>query len=136
MAPTAANGIEGTDGTDGTNGTIAPLSAKQGLTALPTGAAATTVVELAVPAGNYVVLAKTQLFQTGAGDSVECLLKSGTTTLDQTAMKTLPALASVPASLQAVTTTTTSPTVLSVQCAVSVANGSANYSSLIAIPTA
>ena len=103
--------------------------------ALPTGAAATTVVELAVPAGNYVVLAKTQLFQTGAGDSVECLLKSGTTTIDQTAMKTLPALASVPASLQAVTTTT-SPTTLSVQCAVSVANGSANYSSLIAIPTA
>jgi hypothetical protein len=45
---------------------------------------------------------KTQLFQTGAGDSVECFLKSGTTTLDQAAMKTLPALASVPASMQAV----------------------------------
>jgi hypothetical protein len=129
------DGVKGTNGTNGTNGTVAPLSARQGPTALPTGAAATTVVELAVPAGNYVVLAKTQLFQTGAGDSVECLLKSGTTTLDQTAMKTLPALASVPASLQSVTATT-SPAVLSVQCAVSVANGSANYSSLIAIPTA
>lgn len=130
------DGTNGTNGTNGINGTIAPLSARQGLTALPTAAPATTVVELAVPAGNYVVLAKTQLFQTGAGDSVECFLKSGTTTLDQAAMKTLPALASVPASLQAVATTTTSPTTLSVQCNVSVANGTANYSSLIAIPTA
>jgi hypothetical protein len=89
-----------------------------------------------VPAGNYIVLAKTQLFQTGAGDSVECLLKAGTTTLDQAGMKTLPALASVPASLEAVTTIAVSPTTLSVQCSVSVANGTANYSSLIAIPTA
>ena len=51
-------------------------------------------------------------------------------------MKTLPALAAIPASLQAVTTTTASPTQLSVQCSVAVANGSANFSSLIAIPTA
>lgn len=92
------------------------------------------MVELAVPAGNYVVLAKTQLSHTGAGDSVECALKAGATTLDQIAMKTLPALAAIPASLQAVTTTS-SPTQLSVQCNVLVANGSANFSSLIAIPT-
>jgi hypothetical protein len=130
------NGTNGTNGTNGINGTIKPLSAKQGVTALPTGVASTTVVELAVPAGNYVVLAKTELSQTGAGDTVECLLKSGATTLDQAAMKTLPALAAVPASLQAVTTTTSSPTELSVQCSVAVANGSANFSSLIAIPTA
>lgn len=139
------NGIDGTDGVDGTNGTngtngvngtIKPLSAKQGLTALPTGGPPTTVVELTVPAGNYVVLAKTQLSHTGAGDSVECLLKAGTATLDQVAMKTLPALAAIPASLQAVTTVATSPTQLSVQCSVAVANGSANFNSLIAIPTA
>lgn len=131
-----AAGTNGTDGTNGTNGTIAPLSAKQGLTALPTGALATTVVELAVPAGNYVVFAKTELSQTGAGDSVECLLKSGATTIDQAGMKTLPALAAIPASLQAVITAPTSPTELSVQCSVAVANGSANFNSLIAIPTA
>jgi hypothetical protein len=145
-----ANGTDGTDGTDGTNGangsngangangangTITPLSAKQGLTALPTASPPTTVVELTVPAGNYVVLAKTQLSHTGAGDSVECLLKAGSLTLDQVAMKTMPALAALPASLQAVTTITT-PTQLSVQCSVSVANGSANFNSLIAIPTA
>jgi hypothetical protein len=123
------------NGTNGTNGTIAPLSAKQGATALPTGSPATTVVELAVPAGSYVVLAKTQLSHTGAGDTVECFLKAGATTVDQIAMKTLPALAAIPASLQAVTTTT-SPTQLSVQCNVAVANGAANFSSLIAIPTA
>src|SRR6185437_728418 len=121
-----------------TNGTVTPLSAKQGLTVLPTSgptAPPTTVVELAVPAGNYIVMAKTQLYHSGAGDSVECSLKSGTTILDQAAMKTLPALASVPASLQAVTTIP-SPTTLSVQCKVSVADGTANYNSLIAIPTA
>jgi Collagen triple helix repeat (20 copies) len=135
--PKGAEGAKGTAGTNGTNGTIVPLSAKGGLTALPTGVAATTVVELAVPPGNYVVIANTQLFQTGAGDSVECLLKAGAATLDQAAMKTLPALASVPASLQAVTTTTNSPTTtLSVQCSVAVANGTASSSSLIAIPTA
>ena len=129
-------GAEGPKGAPGTNGTVTPLSAKAGLTALPTGVPSTIVVELAVPAGSYVVMAKTQLFQTGAGDSVECLLKSGATTLDQAAMKTLPALASVPAALQAVTTTTGSSTTLSVQCSVAVANGTANYNSLIAIPTA
>jgi hypothetical protein len=139
-----ANGIDGTNGVDGangangtngTNGTISPLSARQGLTALPTAAPPTTVVELALPAGNFVVFAKTELSQTGAGDSVECLLRSGATTIDQVAMKTLPALAAIPASLQAVITKT-SPTQLSVQCSVAVANGSANFSSLIAIPTA
>ncbi len=122
------------NGTNGTNGTIAPLSAKQGETLLPTGSALTTVVELAVPAGNFVVLAKTQLSHTGAGDSVTCFLKAGTATIDQIAMKTLPALAAIPASLQAVTTTTL-PTQLSVQCNVAVANGAANFNSLIAIPT-
>jgi hypothetical protein len=128
-------GTNGVNGTNGTNGTIAPLSATKGLTLLPTASPPSTVVELTVPAGSYVVLAKTQLSHTGAGDSVECALKAGATTLDLIAMKTLPALAAIPASLQAVTTTT-SPTQLSVQCSVLVANGAANFSSLIAIPTA
>jgi hypothetical protein len=142
--PNGANGTNGIDGvkgtngvngTNGTNGTIVPLSATKGLTLLPTASPPSTVVELTVPAGSYVVLAKTQLSHTGAGDSVECTLKAGATTLDLIAMKTLPALAAIPASLQAVTTTT-SPTQLSVQCSVLVANGAANFSSLIAIPTA
>jgi hypothetical protein len=130
-----SNGVNGTNGTNGANGTIAPLAATKGLTALPTASPPTTVVELTVPAGNYVVLAKTQLSHTGAGDSVECALKAGATTIDQIAMKTLPALAAIPASLQAVTTTTAT-TQLSVQCSVLVANGAANFNSLIAIPTA
>lgn len=136
-----ANGVDGTDGVDGTNGTdgidgtVAPLSAKQGLTPLPTASPPTTVVELAVPAGTYVVLAKTQLSQTGAGDSIDCTLKAGGTTIDQIAMKTLPALAAIPVPLQAVTTTA-SPSQLSVECKVQVASGTANFSSLIAIPTA
>jgi hypothetical protein len=129
------DGVNGVNGTNGINGTIAPLSAKQGVTALPTGAPATTVVELTVPAGSYVVLAKTELSHTGAGDTVECSLKAGAAVLDQIAMKTLPALAAIPASLQSVTTVA-SATQLSVQCNVAVANGAANFSSLIAIPTA
>jgi hypothetical protein len=89
-------------------------------------------VTLTVPAGNYVVMAKTQLSHTGAGDTIDCTLKAGTTTVDQVAMKTLPALAAIPVSMQAVTTT--SPTQLSVECDVAVANGSANFTSLIALP--
>ena len=131
-----ANGSNGINGTDGADGTVSPLSATKGLTELPTASPPTTVVELVAPAGNYVVLAKTQLSHTGAGDTVECVLKAGATTIDQVAMKTLPALAAIPASLQAVTTITASPTQLSVQCDVQVANGAANFSSLIAIPTA
>jgi Collagen triple helix repeat (20 copies) len=136
QGPIGLEGPKGTPGTNGTNGTIAPLSATKGTTLMSAPNVLATAVELDVPAGKYVVMAKTQLFQTGAGDSVECFLKSGATILDQAAMKTLPALASVPASLQAVTTTATSPTTLSVQCKVSVATGSTDYSSLIAIPTA
>ena len=130
-----AKGLDGTNGTNGTNGTIAPLSATAGLIALPTAAPLTTVVSLSVPAGNYVVLAKTELSHTGAGDTVECVLKAGPTTVDQIAMKTLPALAAIPASMQAVAKVTT-PSTLSVECKVQVANGSANFNSLIAIPTA
>ena len=142
--PNGANGIDGSDGLDGSNGAagtngtngadgiLGPLSATAGLTALPTATPPTVVVSLAVPAGNYVVFAKTQLSHTGAGDSVDCTLKAGTTTIDQVAMKTLPALAAIPVSLQAVTTT--SPSQLSVECDVLTANGSANFSSLIALP--
>jgi hypothetical protein len=87
---------------------------------------------MTVPAGNYVVYAKTQLSHSGAGDTVDCTLKAGNVTIDQVSMKTLPALASIPASMQAVTTT--SPTHLSVECDVLTANGTANFSSLIALP--
>jgi hypothetical protein len=95
-----------------------------------------TVVSLSVPAGRYVVLAKTQLMNTGAGDSVTCTLKSGGTTIDQSGTKILPALASVAVPLQAVTTVATSPTLLTVQCSVLTAGGTADFNSLIAIPTA
>ena len=98
------DGADGADGLDGSNGTIAPLSATDPQTDLPTATPPTTVVELTVPAGNYVVLAKTQLSHTGAGDSIDCLLKAGGVTLDRIGMKTLPALAAMPASLQAVAT--------------------------------
>ncbi|MGZ5312213.1 MAG: hypothetical protein ACXWGV_02825 [Solirubrobacterales bacterium] len=128
------DGIDGTDGIDGIDGTIAPLFSTNGLTPLPTGPLPTTVISLAVPAGNYVVLAKSQLSHTGAGDSIDCALKAGAATIDQVSMKTLPALAAIPMSLQAVTTTASS-TQLSLECHVQVANGSANFSSLIAIPT-
>lgn len=128
------NGVNGTNGSNGSNGTVAPLSATAGLTALPTASPPTVVVFLDVPAGNYAILAKTQLSQTGAGDSINCSLKAGTATIDQIAMKTLPALAAMPVSLQAVTTVTSSSR-LSVECAVLVANGTASFSSIIAIPT-
>ena len=114
----------------------APLrhsSATAGVTALPTASPPVVVIFLDVPAGKYVILAKTQLSHTGAGDSIDCSLKAGTTTVDQISMKTLPALAAVPVSLQAVTVVA-SATRLSVECAVLVATRLPN-SSLIAMPT-
>lgn len=128
------NGTDGVDGTDGIDGTIAPLAASGGRTDLLTGSPPTPVVILTVPAGSYVVLAKTQLSHTGAGDTVDCVLKAGATTIDRVSMKTLPALASIPMSLQAVKTVA-SPSELSVECDVLTAGGSADFSSLIAIPT-
>jgi len=118
----------------GSNGTVTPLAATGGPIALPTQIAPTVVVTLQVPAGRYVVLAKSQLSQTGAGDSVTCTLDVAGSVVDQAAMKTLPALAAVPLSLEAVITPTSTSTV-DVECVVSVANGAANFSSLIAIPT-
>jgi len=126
-------GADGSNGTDGTDGVLAQRSATTGLTPLLTATPPTVVVSMAVPAGNYVVWAKTQLSHTGAGDSVDCVLKADGVTIDQIAMKTLPALAAIPASLQAVTTT--SPTQLSVECDVMTAGGAADFNSLIAIPT-
>jgi hypothetical protein len=127
-----ADGTDGTDGVDGSDGVLGPLSATGGSTALPTGVPSTVVVTRAVPAGDYVVFAKTQLSHTGAGDTVNCRLKAGSTTIDQVSMKTLPALAAIPVSLQAVTTT--APTQLSLECNVVTANGAADFSSLIALP--
>ncbi len=127
-----ANGTNGTAGTNGTDGVIAPLSAIQGPTALPTATPPTVVVQLTVPSGDYVVLAKTQMTHSGAGDRVDCVLKAGTTAIDQVSMATLPALAAIPMSLQAVAAPGT--TQLSVECDVTTANGSASSSSLIAIP--
>ena len=127
-----SDGTDGTDGTDGADGVLGPLSATNGLTALPTATPPTTVIQLTVPAGNYVVMAKSEISHTGAGDTVRCTLKAGSATIDEASMKTLPALAAVPFSLQAVTTT--APTQLSMECDVSVANGAANFTSLIALP--
>jgi hypothetical protein len=129
------NGTNGTSGSNGSNGTVTPVAATGALTSIPTGAAFVTVASLTVPAGRYTVLAKTQIAQTGAGDSVDCALKAAATTIDQSSMKTLPALAATTVPLQAVVTTVGASTLLTIQCNVEVANGTANFSSLIAIPT-
>ena len=89
---------------------------------------------LTVPAGRYTVLAKTQISQTGAGDSVDCVLKAAAATIDSSSMKTGPALFATTVPLQAVVTVGAT-TAFTVQCNVEVASGSATNSSLIAIPT-
>lgn len=136
------NGADGTDGTnggqgipgaDGTDGVVTPLAASGGLVLLPTATPPTTVLERSLPAGKYIVLGKTQITHSGAGDSVHCELKTGSQVIDQVDMKTLPALAAIPVSMQAVTTTIATGQV-SITCDVSVANGSADYSSIIAVP--
>ena len=124
----------GAAGIDGLNGTVTPLAASGGVIALPTGSAPIAVVTLQVPAGSYIVLAKSQVSQTGAGDAVTCTLNVAGAEVDEDTMKTMPALAAIPMSLQAVIAPTSTSTV-NVTCSVMVANGAANFSSLIAIPT-
>ena len=124
----------GTTGAAGLNGTVTPLAATAGVITL-VAASPTPVVSLSVPAGTYVVLAKTQLMQTGAGDSVACTLQADAITIDQSSINTLPALAAVAVPLQAVAMVA-SPTLLTVQCKMTTAGGTASFSSLIAIPTA
>jgi len=136
--PAGPQGTQGPKGDTGANGTVTPLWATAGFTPFPavgTSSSPTTVISLVVPAGKYVILAKTQLTQSGAGDSVHCDLRANTVVLalDQIDMKILPALAGVPVSLQAFVTVDAST--LSVECKVKTATGSADYSSLIAIPT-
>jgi hypothetical protein len=130
------NGTNGTNGTDGINGTVTPLFATAGNVIIPTSVDTTpvTVISLAVPAGKYVVLAKTQVSHSGAGDTVDCFLYGEAATIDRGSMKTMPALAAMPMSMQA-RYTTLAPATLSVACHVKVADGAANYNSLIAIPT-
>ena len=136
--PAGQQGTQGPKGDTGANGTVTPLWATAGFTPFPavgTSSSPTTVISLVVPAGKYVILAKTQLTQSGAGDSIHCDLKANTVVLalDQIDMKILPALAGVPVSLQAFVTVDANT--LSVECKVKTATGSADYSSLIAIPT-
>jgi hypothetical protein len=119
-------------GLDGADGVLGPLFATAGTTPLPTGTPPTVVVNLEVPAADYVVFAKTQVSHTGAGDRIDCVLRAGNLQLDRVAVKTLPALAALPVSMQGVTTT--SPSELSVDCDVLTANGEADFSSLIALP--
>lgn len=130
------DGSDGIDGTNGTDGIIAPLSATNGAVVLPAVGLPVVVVALTVPPGDYVVFAKTQLSQSGAGDMIDCWLNTGLTqggtTLDQVAVKSQAALAALPVSLQAVTTT--SPGALHVECDMTTAVGGADKSSLIAIP--
>jgi collagen triple helix repeat protein len=129
-----ATGATGAAGAAGANGTVTPLSMTAGSTTILTGVTA-TVVSMIVPAGRYTVLAKTQVSQTGAGDSVTCALESTATTIDSSSTKTGPANFATTLPLQAIVTTVGPTTTLSVQCNVLTAGGSANNSSIIAIPT-
>jgi hypothetical protein len=126
-------GTIGTEDTYGADGVTTPLSATAGLTPLPTTDSPTVVINLTVPAGNYVVEANTQLSQPGGGNSIDCALKAGETTIDQISIETQPELAAIPVSMRAVTTT--SPTQLSVECDAFTLGGAADFSSLIATPT-
>jgi len=131
---TGATGAAGAAGAAGANGTVSPLSAvAAGPTALAAGTPA-TVVSVTVPAGRYVVSAKTQVSQVTGADSVTCLLESGAFTVDTSATKTGPANFAATLPLQAVTTVGAS-TVLSVFCLTQTGVGSAINSSIIAIPT-
>ena len=124
---------DGADGLDGANGTIAPLSATEADRTSHRAARPTTVVELTVPAGKYVVLAKMSSFipvpatrrmhaqsrwrhpRPGRDEDSACARRG-------------PGLAAGGDDA--------APATLSVECDVPSAGGTADFSSLIVVPTA
>ncbi|HEX5910791.1 MAG TPA: hypothetical protein VFY44_09875, partial [Thermoleophilaceae bacterium] len=76
-------GDTGDPGDPGADGVVTPLSVTAGQVLLLTATPPTTVVERSVPAGKYIVLGKTQITHSGAGDSVHCELKTGAQVIDQ-----------------------------------------------------
>jgi hypothetical protein len=64
--PAGANGKDGTSGTNGANGAVAGFSAASGASHVNISASATTVLTKALPAGSFIVNAKTVLVIEGA----------------------------------------------------------------------
>lgn len=76
-----APGTQGAPGTPGANGVVTPQVAILDNKQLPTGEE-TQVLSKSVPAGTYVVTAKTNLLGGGVPDILQCTLFSGNTNVD------------------------------------------------------
>jgi hypothetical protein len=74
-------GPTGATGPTGPRGPSDAYLASDGGTTI--GSGPTTLVSLALPAGNYTLIAKTGVYNRFNADIVDCLLKSGTTVLDE-----------------------------------------------------
>lgn len=126
-----APGTQGAPGAPGANGVVAPQVATVASKALPTGME-TLVLSKPVPAGTYVVTAKTNLLGLGAPDILDCALSSGDTTVDNVQW-TSTAQARTSVVMTAVTPASPgSP--LRITCNPDEASGSAFSVKLIAIP--
>lgn len=129
--PKGDAGAKGGPGAPGANGVVTPQVATLANKPLPTGVE-TLVLSKPVPAGTYVVTAKTNLLGLGAPDILDCALSSGDTLVDNVQW-TSTAQARTSVVMTAVTPASPgSP--LRITCNPDEASGSAFSVKLIAIP--
>lgn len=125
----------GFTGLQGPRGVVTPQVATDDSENIPAGNVDTQIVSKVVPAGTYVVHAKTQLSSISI-QRIECVLMNGATAVDGAQWTSPAANSKTPASMLAVATVTTGP--LRVLCAhqgpANTPGGSASETKLIAIP--
>ncbi|HYI35230.1 MAG TPA: hypothetical protein VEX39_01380 [Thermoleophilaceae bacterium] len=127
-----AKGAPGSQGVQGPRGIVKPLSTSTASKNIAGGGADTEVLELAAPAGKYLVTAKATLASPDV-DLLDCRLQNNGAQVDQTQWDAPAASLFAPVSMTGVTTVTTGS--LRIVCAKSTAPvGSASDVKLIAVP--
>jgi len=134
---TGPQGQKGAQGMQGPRGIVTPQYGTNGSVNIIAGAVAgNVIVTKVVPAGTYVVHAKTSLFSVLGARNIQCNLSNGNTVVDTISWDSTIANDNSPVSLPAATTVTTGP--LLVRCfhngADMTPGGSATDTKLVAIP--
>lgn len=130
--PAGARGATGAQGVQGPRGVVKPLATSTASKNIAGGGADTEVLELAAPAGKYLVTAKATLTSTDA-DLLDCRLQNNGAEVDQAQWDAPVANLFAPVAMTGVATVTTGQ--LRIVCAkTNVPGGSAVDVKLIALP--
>jgi len=134
---TGPQGPKGLQGAQGPRGIVTPQYGRGGFVNLTAGLVlGNVIVTKTVPAGTYVVHAKTNLFSDLAGRNIACNLNNGNTVVDTISWDSTILNHNSPVSLLAATVVTTGP--LQVRCFPNgpdaTSGGTASNTKLVAIP--